>query len=69
MTDASPVVPHATHSGNRVTLVRASRMSLLVAAVIVLLDQISKAWALGALSDGRIIHVIRVVLESVRLLV
>ena len=58
MTDASPVVPHATHSGNRVTLVRASRMSLLVAAVIVLLDQISKAWALGALSDGRIIHVI-----------
>ena len=58
MTDASPVVPHATHSGNRVTLVRASRMSLLIAAVIVLLDQISKAWALGALSDGRIIHVI-----------
>ena len=58
MTDASPEVPHATHSGNRVTLVRASRMSLLVAAVIVLLDQISKAWALGALSDGRIIHVI-----------
>ena len=33
-------------------------MSLLVAAVIVLLDQISKAWALGALSDCRIIHVI-----------
>ena len=58
MTDASPVVPHATHSGNRVTLVRASRMSLLVAAVIVLLDQISKAWALRDLADGRIIHVI-----------
>ena len=58
MTDASPVVPHATHSGNRVTLVRASRMSLLIAAVIVLLDQISKAWALGVLADGRIIHVI-----------
>ena len=58
MTDASPVVPRATHSGNRVTLVRASRMSLLIAAVIVLLDQISKAWALGVLADGRIIHVI-----------
>ena len=58
MTDASPVVPHATHSDNRVTLVRASRMSLLIAAVIVLLDQISKAWALGVLDDGRIIHVI-----------
>jgi signal peptidase II len=38
MTDASPVVPHATHSDNRVTLVR--------------------AWALGVLADGRIIHVI-----------
>ena len=58
MTDASPVVPHATHSGSRVTLVRASRMSLLIAAVIVLLDQISKAWALRDLADGRIIHVI-----------
>lgn len=33
-------------------------MSLLIAAVIVLLDQISKAWALGVLADGRIIHVI-----------
>ena len=58
MTDASPVVPHATHSGNRVTLVRASRMSLLISAVIVLLDQVSKAWALRDLADGRIIHVI-----------
>ena len=58
MTDASPVVPRATHSGNRVKLVRASRMSLLVAAVIVLLDQVSKAWALRDLADGRIIHVI-----------
>ena len=33
-------------------------MSLLIATVIVLLDQISKAWALGVLADGRIIHVI-----------
>jgi signal peptidase II len=33
-------------------------MSLLIAVVIVLLDQISKAWALGVLADGRIIHVI-----------
>ena len=58
MTDASPVVPRATHLGNRVTLVRASRMSLLISAVIVLLDQVSKAWALRDLADGRIIHVI-----------
>jgi len=33
-------------------------MSLLVAAIIVLLDQTSKAWALRDLADGRIIHVI-----------
>ena len=33
-------------------------MSLLVAAVIVLLDQVSKAWALRDLADGRIIQVI-----------
>ena len=33
-------------------------MSLLISAVIVLLDQVSKAWALIDLADGRIIHVI-----------
>ena len=33
-------------------------MSLLISAVIVLLDQVSKAWALRDLADGRIIHVI-----------
>jgi len=33
-------------------------MSLLIAVVIVLLDQVSKAWALGVLADGRIIDVI-----------
>jgi signal peptidase II len=58
MTDASPVVPHTKHSGSTVTLVKASRMSLLVAAIIVLFDQMSKASALGVLADGRIIHVI-----------
>ena len=58
MTDASPVVPHTKHSGSTVTLVKASRMSLLVAAIIVLLDQVSKAWALRDLADGRIIDVI-----------
>ncbi len=58
MTDASPVVPHTKHSGSTVTLVKASRMSLLVAAIIVLFDQMSKAWALRDLADGRIIHVI-----------
>ena len=37
---------------------KTSRMSLLISAVIVLLDQISKAWALRDLADGRIIHVV-----------
>jgi signal peptidase II len=40
------------------TLFRASRVSLLISAVIVLLDQVSKAWALRDLADGRIIHVV-----------
>ena len=39
-------------------MMKASRMSLLVAAIIVLFDQMSKAWALRDLADGRIIHVI-----------
>jgi len=39
-------------------MMKTSRMSLLIAAVIVLLDQVSKAWALRDLADGRIIHVI-----------
>jgi signal peptidase II len=33
-------------------------MSLLVAVVIIVLDQLSKAWALRDLADGHIIHVI-----------
>ena len=37
---------------------KTSRMSLLISAVIVLLDQVSKAWALRDLADGRIIHVV-----------
>jgi signal peptidase II len=40
------------------TLFRASRVSLLISVVIVLLDQVSKAWALRDLADGRIIHVV-----------
>ena len=39
-------------------MMKTSRMSLLISAVIVLLDQISKAWALRDLADGRIIHVV-----------
>ena len=39
-------------------MMKTSRMSLLISAVIVLLDQVSKAWALRDLADGRIIHVI-----------
>ena len=44
--------------GSRFFMMKTSRMSLLISAVIVLLDQISKAWALRDLADGRIIHVI-----------
>jgi signal peptidase II len=40
------------------SLFRAARMSLLVAVVIIVLDQLSKAWALGVLANGHIIHVI-----------
>jgi signal peptidase II len=40
------------------SLFRAARMSLLVAVVIIVLDQLSKAWALRDLADGHIIHVI-----------
>ncbi len=58
MTDATPDVPQTTRSGRRVTLVGASRLSLLISAVVVLLDQVSKAWALRDLADGRIIDVI-----------
>jgi signal peptidase II len=39
-------------------MMKTTRMSLLISAVIVLLDQVSKAWALRDLADGRIIHVI-----------
>ena len=58
MTDAAPDAPHAKYSGSRLTLVKAMRMSLLVASVVALLDQLTKAWALRDLADGRIIHVI-----------
>jgi signal peptidase II len=40
------------------SLFRAARMSLLVAVVIIVLDQLSKAWALRDLADEHIIHVI-----------
>jgi signal peptidase II len=58
MTDAAPDAPHSKPSGSRLTLVKAMRMSLLVASVVALLDQLTKAWALRDLADGRIIHVI-----------
>ncbi|MFM1761364.1 MAG: signal peptidase [Actinomycetota bacterium] len=44
--------------GSRFLMMKTTRMSLLISAVIVLLDQVSKAWALRDLADGRIIHVI-----------
>ncbi len=40
------------------TLVRSMRTSVFVAVVVALLDQMSKAWALRDLVDGRVIHVI-----------
>ena len=58
MIDDTTDALHTMHSGGRLTLFRATRMSLLVAGVIVVLDQLSKAWALRDLADGRIIHVI-----------
>ena len=40
------------------TLVRSMRTSVFVAVVLAVLDQMSKAWALRDLADGRVIHVI-----------
>ena len=58
MIDDTQVTLHTTDSSSRMSLFRAARMSLLVAVVIIVLDQLSKAWALRDLADGRIIHVI-----------
>ena len=38
-------------------MIKAARLSLVVALAIVLLDQCSKAWAVRDLSNGRVIHV------------
>jgi signal peptidase II len=58
MIDAAPDATHTTPTGNRMTLVRSMRTSVFVAVVIAVLDQMSKAWALRDLADGRVIHVI-----------
>ncbi|CAB4890547.1 MAG: signal peptidase II [Actinobacteria bacterium] len=58
MIDAAPDATHTTPTGNRMTLVRSMRTSVFVAVVIAVLDQMSKAWALRDLVDGRVIHVI-----------
>ena len=58
MIDDTQDTLHTTHSSSRMSLFRAARMSLLVAVVIIVLDQLSKAWALRDLADGHIIHVI-----------
>ena len=58
MIDDTQDILHTTHSSSRMSLFRAARMSLLVAVVIIVLDQLSKAWALRDLADGHIIHVI-----------
>jgi signal peptidase II len=58
MIDAAPDATHTTPTGNRMTLVRSMRTSVFVAVVIAVLDQMTKAWALRDLADGRVIHVI-----------
>ena len=58
MIDDTTDTLHTTRSGGRLSLFRATRLSLLVAGVIAVLDQLSKAWALRDLADGHIIHVI-----------
>jgi signal peptidase II len=58
MIDDIQVTQHTTHTTSRLTLFRATRMSLLVAFVVAVLDQLSKAWALRDLADGHIIDVI-----------
>jgi len=58
MIDAAPDATHTTPTGNRMTLVRSMRTSVFVAVVLAVLDQMSKAWALRDLADGRVIHVI-----------
>ena len=58
MIDATPDALDTTHSGYRLTLFRATRMSLLVAIAVAMLDQLTKAWALRGLADGHIIDVI-----------
>ena len=54
MIDATPDALDTTHSGGRLTLFRATRMSLLVAIAVAMLDQLTKAWALRGLADGQI---------------
>ena len=58
MIDDTQDTLHTTHLSSRMSLFRAARMSLLVAIVIIVLDQLSKAWALRDLADGHIIDVI-----------
>lgn len=57
MIDANPKTIHDPQSGSRF-MIRATRLSLLISAFVVLLDQSLKAWALRDLADGRVIHVV-----------
>ena len=58
MIDATPDAFHTAQSGSRFVFVKSLRMSLLVSVIVTLLDQLSKAWALRDLTDGKIIYVI-----------
>jgi signal peptidase II len=58
MIDATPDAFHTAQSGSRFVFVKSLRMSLLVSVIVTLLDQLSKAWALRDLTDGKIIDVI-----------
>ncbi|TRZ72599.1 MAG: signal peptidase II [Actinobacteria bacterium] len=58
MIDADPAALQTPPISSRAVLMKATRTSLAIAACIVLLDQLSKTWAVKDLDDGHVIHVI-----------
>jgi signal peptidase II len=55
---ASDRAPAAGDAVRRRRWIRVSRLSVAVGLVIVVLDQLTKHWALNALGDGREVHVV-----------
>jgi len=58
MIDADLAAHQTPPTSSRAVLMKATRPSLVIAACIVLLDQVSKTWAVKDLADGHVIHVI-----------